>query len=277
MSTSSFSVSGHPVMAALDAVDEALDKAATGDVWSLSDDDLQATVVACEVLAARQAALSLRLVREADARDLGRQLGATSTAAWLRARLRLRAGEAKMRVELANRLRVGEPAGGPVDFAANVATTAGSRSMPSTAAALADGAVSVDHAGVIARTMVELPGGLSTEQERAAEADLAGYARRFDPVTLANLGRHLIHTLDTDTLAEREERAYRRRLLHLVDLGDGPDLRPGRHRERRRGALGAGPAGRAEPGRRRHPGPAHRRAADGRRTGRTRPPQPRRR
>jgi hypothetical protein len=99
---------GHPVVAALDAVSEALDEAVGAEVWSLSDDDLQATIVACEVVAARQAAVGLRLVREADARDLGRRLGAASTTAWLRARLRLRPGEAKTRVDLAHRLRVGE-------------------------------------------------------------------------------------------------------------------------------------------------------------------------
>ena len=164
MDNSSLTRVGHPVVAALDAVGEVLDSAASADVWSLSDDDLAATIERCEVVAARQAAVSLRLVREADARDLGRRLGATSTTGWLRFRLRLRPGEAKTRVDLANRLRVGEQDAGPVDYAANVGTTAGGRSMPATAAALAEGAVSVDHAGVIARTMVELPGGLSTEQ-----------------------------------------------------------------------------------------------------------------
>ncbi len=146
MDSGSLSQVGHAVVAGLDAVGEALDKAAAGDVWSLSDDDLAATVVACEVVAARQAALSLRLLREADARDLGRRLGATSTTAWVKFRLRLRPGEAKMRVELTNRLDP-DAAGGPVDFAANVASTAGARSMPATAAALAAGQVSVDHAG----------------------------------------------------------------------------------------------------------------------------------
>ena len=91
---------GHPVVAGLGDVSAALDAAAGAEVWSLSDDDLQATIVACEAVAARQAAVGLRLVREADARDLGRRLGATSTVAWLRARLRLRPGEAKTRVEL---------------------------------------------------------------------------------------------------------------------------------------------------------------------------------
>ena len=227
MDNSSFGVSGHPVVAGLGAVGEALDKTSGADVWSLSDDDLAATVVACEVLAARQAALSLRLLREADARDLGRRLGATSTTAWVKDRLRLRPGEAKARMDLAHRLDL-DAAAGPVDYAANVASTAGARSMPATAAALAAGQVSTEHAQVIAKTMIALPGGISTEQERAAEADLAGYAKVYDPVTLANLGRHLIHTLDTDTLAEREQRAHRRRQVHLVDLGDGNTRLSGR-------------------------------------------------
>ena len=80
MDSTSVSRVGHPMLAALDDVSDAVEKSAATDVWSLSDDDLAATIVACEQLAARQAALSLRLVREADARDLGRRLGASSTA-----------------------------------------------------------------------------------------------------------------------------------------------------------------------------------------------------
>ena len=55
-------------------------------------------------------------------RPLRRQ-GAPSTAAWLAGRLRLRPGEAKTRVELANRLDPHAP-DGPVDYAANVAAPA---------------------------------------------------------------------------------------------------------------------------------------------------------
>jgi hypothetical protein len=190
MDNTSLTQVGHPVVVVLDAVSEALDAGAKADLWSLSDDDLAATIERCEALAARQAAIGLRLLREADARDLGRRLGATSTTGWLRHRLRLRPGEATVRVDLANRLRVGDPADGPVDSGANVGTTAGARSMPETAAALAAGEVSVDHAAVIARTMVELPGGLSTEQEQVAESNLAGWAREHDPITVGRLGRH---------------------------------------------------------------------------------------
>src|SRR5918996_2177744 len=52
---------GHPVMAALEVVDDALDKTVGADMWSLSDDDLADAVARCERLAARQAELSLGL------------------------------------------------------------------------------------------------------------------------------------------------------------------------------------------------------------------------
>jgi hypothetical protein len=262
-----------PLVAALEAVGEALDDAAGADVWSLSDDDLAAAIARCEVVAARQAAVGLRLVREAEARDLGRRLGAASTVGWLRHRLRLRPGEAKTRVDLAHRLRVGESDSGPVDYAANV-TSAGGRSMPATAAALAAGQVSVDHASVIATTMAELPGGLSVEQERVAESTLAGWAREHDPVTVGRLGRHLVHALDADTLEQREQRAFARRQLRFSEAGDGSTRISGRLDGESAAMVGRpGSAGRTLPGRRRYPGPAHRRAAQRRRPGRTGPPR----
>jgi hypothetical protein len=221
MDNTSLTQVGHPVVAGLGDVSDGLDKAVSGEVWALSDDDLAATIARCEAVAARQAALGLRLVREADARDLGRRLGASSTTAWLRNRLRLRPGEAKLRVDLANRLRVGDQAEGPVDYAANVGSVAGGRSMPATASALAAGAVSVEHAAVIAKTMVDLPGGLSSEQERVAEAHLAAWAAVHDPVTVGRLGRHLVHAVDTQTLEEREQRAFHRRELRFSEVADG--------------------------------------------------------
>ncbi len=69
-------------------------------------EELARLVVAQEALAARLAALGLGLVREADRRGLGSSVGATSTADWLRDRLRLDHGVAKGRVELAAALEV---------------------------------------------------------------------------------------------------------------------------------------------------------------------------
>jgi hypothetical protein len=219
MSNESFAQTSHPVTAALDAVADAVDATVGADVWALSDDDLAAALIGLEALAARQAEVGLRLVREADARDFARRQGAPSMATWLRHRLRLRPGEARMRVELAN--RCDPPAEAPLDWAANPGAGRSEWSMLATAAALADGAVSVDHAAVVARTMAGLAEDLDPAQVQAVEAELANWARQYDPGEVANLGRSLIHLLDADTLEDRERRAYERRELHLTDLGDG--------------------------------------------------------
>ncbi|HEX2362031.1 MAG TPA: DUF222 domain-containing protein [Jiangellaceae bacterium] len=162
MSSESFTPAGHPVTAALDAVADAVDATVGADVWALSDDDLAAALTTLEALASRQAEVGLRLVREADARDLARRKGAPSMAAWLRHRLRLRPGEARMRVELAN--RCDPPAEPPLDWAANPCAGRAGWSMPATAVALAEGAVSVEHAAVVARTMAGLPEDLDPAQ-----------------------------------------------------------------------------------------------------------------
>ncbi|HET6685566.1 MAG TPA: hypothetical protein VFH02_03460, partial [Jiangellaceae bacterium] len=111
--------------------------------------------------------------------------------------------------------------------------------------------------------------GLSTEQEHLAETTLAGWARVHDPVTVGRLGRHLIHALDTDTLEDREQRAYQRRELRLAEVGDGSTRLSGRldAESRGHGPRRPGPAGRPLPRRGRHPRPAYRGAAQCRRPG----------
>jgi Domain of unknown function (DUF222)/HNH endonuclease len=220
MSSAAFTSAGHPVTAALDAVTGAIDSTVGADVWAISDDDLAEGLVRLEALAARQAELGLRLVREAEARDLARRQGAPSTVAWLRHTLRLRPGQARMRVQLAN--RCDPPADqAPTDWGANPSSGRSGWSMPATAAALGEGAVSVDHAAVVARTMAAMPTSLDADQLQAAEAALATWARDYDPGEVANLGKSLLHLLDADSLEEKEQRAYERRELHLTDLGDG--------------------------------------------------------
>ena len=222
MTTTAFTSTAHPVTAALDDIVAAVDATVGADVWALSDDDVTDSLARLEALAARQAELGLRLVREAEARDLARRQGAPSTAAWLRHRLRLRPAEARMRVELANRCDPPDPEP-PMEWGANPNTgrKAGLWSMPATAAALGEGACSAEHAAVVARTMVSMPTSLHAEQLAAAEGELAGWARAYDPGEVAQLGKALLHLLDADSLEERERRAYERRELHLTDLGDG--------------------------------------------------------
>jgi Domain of unknown function (DUF222) len=216
MSSDLFGIPVHPVANALNALADGLDGSANADIWAMSDDGLTDAVEACERMSARVAELGLRLVREVDARDLARRQGAPSATAWLRHRLRIRPGEARSRVELANRLR-NEP---PIDGSGAGSGSAG-WTMPATAAALAEGTVSVEHAAVVAATMSGLPVSLSAEQVRAVEHELAGWARSYNPTEVANLGRALTNLLDQDTLDERKERAHERREFRLTDRGDG--------------------------------------------------------
>lgn len=169
----------------------------------------------CEVLAARQAELRLRLVAEADGRDLGRRAGASSTAAWLRGRYRVRPGEARARVELANRIAAAADA--PVDYAANVGGGVTGREMPATGAALAAGVVSEQHALVIAKAMRMLPKKLDAAVGAEAERQLAGLAARFDPGELATLADALVDALSPDALAGDEDAAVNARELRLSE------------------------------------------------------------
>lgn len=211
----------HPIVGVLDAADAMFEHAAEVDVETLSDDDLPDVLARCHALAAQQAEMFLRLVAEADTRDLGRRLGASSTTAWLRELLRLRPGAAKASVDLAHRLTPPAPV---EDYAAS--PSAGprvgvGRIMPATHAKLAAGEVSVDHATVIAKTMAQLPTDLSAEDAARAEADLAAFATEHDPATLQRLATHLLHVLYTESPEGREERARRKRRLRIVDMGDG--------------------------------------------------------
>lgn len=206
----------HPVVAGLCAAEDAVLALRKVDVTGLSDELLEEMIAAGERLAARQAELGLRLVAEADNRDLGRRMGATSTVAWIRHRFRLRPGTAKGRLELAHRVASAAAAGSePHDWASNVGSSSAVGAMPATGQALANGAISVDHAQVIASVMRRIPEHVEAEQVAAAEADLARWATRFDPAGLARLGEHLLHVLDSDTLEEDKERQVAKRELRL--------------------------------------------------------------
>ncbi|WP_207782091.1 HNH endonuclease signature motif containing protein [Phytoactinopolyspora limicola] len=209
----------HPVADVLDAADAVFEQGQAVQADSLGDDELAEALARAHGLAAKQAELFLRLLAEADTRDLGRRRGASSTPAWIRDLLNMRPGTAKSSVDLAHRLSPPVPV---EDFAANPAAGAKApRSMPATQAALVAGEVSTDHAMVISRTMAQLPPDVTAEDATLAEEDLAAFAKEHDPATLQRLATHLLHVLAGESLEEREERARRQRRLRLVDLGDG--------------------------------------------------------
>src|SRR5829696_7120888 len=189
----------------LEGVRSALAQVAEAPLWSLGSAELlELLSEAGAVMAAAQAAL-MQAVREADARGALVAEGATSSAAWLRARLRLAPSEAAVYVKTARAL-------GDLD---------------TTAAACAHGQIGLAHAGVITRTVADLPADAALRAD--AERDLLVHARAFDPVQLARIGRRLLAVVDAeavegreaDALAHAEDRAARAMDLTLTPDGEG--------------------------------------------------------
>ncbi|ETA02485.1 hypothetical protein ThrDRAFT_02226 [Frankia casuarinae] len=162
----------HLVPSGLAVVAEQVGGLLDAPVWSLSDAELYGALDDCSVELARLAAVRLALVREAHGRNLAVREGATSTAALLRERLRIRPGDAHRLVDLALALAVDGP-------------------LSATGAALAAGAITVEQAVEVRTTIRSLPRGLDAQVYTAAEASLLELARMFDPRELARLGRHL--------------------------------------------------------------------------------------
>lgn len=78
--------------------------------WRLSGRELVASVDAAYRLVAQAQAVALSLLGEFDARRLGMEAGAVSTAGWLTARRRIRPQDAKRDVVLAQLLHTAETA-----------------------------------------------------------------------------------------------------------------------------------------------------------------------
>jgi hypothetical protein len=70
--------------------------------------------------------------------------------------------------------------------------------LPVTAAAVAAGAIGVEHLEAIRRTMVALPPGVAIEDRQLAEQCLVDTARTFDPGAVGRLGRGIVARLDQD-------------------------------------------------------------------------------
>ncbi|MCR6032664.1 DUF222 domain-containing protein [Nocardioides sp. zg-579] len=163
--------------------------AATAELWSMSDEDVEATLVEASRLRAQAEALELRLVAEADRRHAGERAGATDTASWWAHRTRQERRVAKGRARLAESLDRHEPS----------------------AAALVEGAISVDHARVITACVDRLPDDLEDPTIPArAEQHLLAEAAHLDPKTLAVLAKHVLTVVAPEIGEARDARALER-------------------------------------------------------------------
>ncbi len=162
-----------------------------------------------------------------------------------RATTRLRAAELAM-ISAAARDRVAERAGhaGTDAWLAQATHTTGrdaARSvklaealttrLPVTQRALAEGALSADHAHVIDQIDRELPTGLGADQRSAIETELVAQSAHLDPAALRRRGRRALEIVASDpavvdahedrVLGSEESQAWERTRLTLHDNGDG--------------------------------------------------------
>ncbi|MGC4866182.1 DUF222 domain-containing protein [Micromonospora sp. DT53] len=187
-----------------DAVAACVDAAA----WALPEHDLVAALDAAHRLEQRLAAVKLALVRELDGRGTPRAQGASCTTVWLRERLRLTVPAARRLVDLATALDTGNP---------------GIRQ------ALADGAISLDQARVIADTVNTVNTSTDAETADKAVGVLVDWAAQFDPTHLRKLGTRILDHVAPDiadaaaqaTLDADARRAARDRHLTLSEQADG--------------------------------------------------------
>ena len=197
--------SGHPVVAALQACEAALDGAAEFDPLYMSAADKEAALLVKERVDAKLAALGLRIVAVAD--DVADRHGARDPAAWLSHATRCNPGAARAQQQLAKELERFERV----------------------AAGMAAGKVSVPQAKVIIQALQALPADLDLATSARAEAHLVALAEHYNPSQLKRLGRHLLAVVAPDIadaeegrrLEEEERKAAETCRLEFASRGDG--------------------------------------------------------
>ncbi|MEU8422229.1 DUF222 domain-containing protein [Micromonospora sp. NPDC048835] len=180
----------------------------TAATWVLPEHELIAALDAAHRLEQRLAAVKLALIREIDGRGTARAQGSSSTAVWLRERLRLSVPTARRLVDVAAALDSGNP---------------GIRQ------ALADGVISLDQARVIADTAATVQTTAGAEATDKAVSLLTDWAGQFEPTLLRKLGTRILDHVAPDladaaakaALDADAARAARDRHLTLSEQTDG--------------------------------------------------------
>ncbi|WP_433554625.1 DUF222 domain-containing protein [Micromonospora zamorensis] len=176
--------------------------------WALPEHDLVAALDAAHRLEQRLAAVKLALVRELDGRGAATAQGASSSAVWLRERLRLGISAARRLVDLASALDAG---------------------APGVRAALASGDISVEQARVIGDTVSAVHTAAGAEAAGKAVGVLVEWAGQFEPTLLRKLGTRILDHVAPEVaeaaaraaLEAEARRASRDRHVTLSELSDG--------------------------------------------------------
>ncbi len=197
----------------MEAVADRFDRA---ELWRSSGPALADATERYERVVRRFEFGRLRFAAECAVQDVAGQEAGLTTEAFLQERLRLSPGEAKGRVRSAQELV------GSVNLSGEIVEP----ELPATAAAAAEGALSVEHVGVIAKAMKKLPPAVGVRERADAEQFLAEQSRDMDPRRVRVLGRRLHAVLDPDGSLD-EDKPTRRELVFRPDVG-GMDYVRGR-------------------------------------------------
>jgi hypothetical protein len=198
------------VLAALTALDTAVDTVA-GLPWAaLTAPELVAVLGRLEVSARRLPALGYAVINRLAAQASPVELGGTSLADVLVSRLRISRGEARRRVGEAD------------DLAERVVMTGETVApqLPATAAAVAAGRIGAEHVRVIRGFLRDLPCAVDVGTREAAEHQLAQLATTLAPEQLRKAADRLAALLNPDGDFDDVDRARRR---HLCLGAQGPD------------------------------------------------------
>lgn len=167
--------------------------------WKLPEADLLAAMDLLEHTARLGYAARVHLVAELDARGTADRAAASSTAALLRARLHLAAGDAAARVRAASMLLLRESASTGEELPAD---------LPIAGAAFDAGELSADHTRVITTAVKAWPAGVDPDTRTLCERTLVDQARQVDPTQLGKIAEQIAVILDPDgTLDERDPTA----------------------------------------------------------------------
>ncbi|MDP2772332.1 MAG: DUF222 domain-containing protein [Nocardioides sp.] len=197
----------HPIAAALSAIEAELDAVQHAPAWSLSDEETRQAVVRATRLAARLAALELKVAAQADRARVGDASGATSAGVWWANQTRMVQRDAHRKIRLAKALERHEAVG----------------------EALAAGDLLVEQAQVITDAVDALPDSVQPEVRTQARDHLVGAAKHFDAKALRIQGRRILDVVapevgeaeEAKRLADEERKAEQAARFTMSDDGHG--------------------------------------------------------
>jgi hypothetical protein len=165
------------------------------DLGFLLDEDVDALLPEVEEAARVAPVVQQSLTAQVIDRGLAETYGCTSPTAYLQAKLRLRRSEANGRLGAVERFQ---------PCTALTGEKLGPR-MPAVAEALREGAISMDHATVIATSVEHLPDAVSDEDKAHAEQLLVKHARESDPCLVGRYASRIEAHLDPDGVLTTED------------------------------------------------------------------------